>query len=157
LFPTVKKRLKGTGSSKKVTDNIKTYIKEESYWGSFYKKGFDKAEFPWKYICTYGLSLLREDFNSIGFFGKTFLFYGFEDVDLGWRLLKKNKKALLSDIVVFHQSSEEEGPASYFYPLFRHSQLLKTAKIFFYRHLDTEIYKALRVYMRQERPLSYFL
>lgn len=158
LFPTAAKELKSPGDSKKKADNIKTYIKEESYWGDFYKKGFDKAESPWKYICTYGLSLLREDFNSIGGFGKTFLFYGFEDIDLGWRLLKKNKKALLSDIVVFHQASEEEGaPSSRLYPLFRQSQLLKTAKIFFYRHLDTEIYKALRVYMRQERPLSYFL
>ena len=134
---------------------IETYIEEESYWGSFYKKGFDKVEYPWKYICSYGLSLSRKDFNEVGGFGKAFLFYGFEDTDLGYRLLKKNKKALLSDIVVLHQA--DTNSMTWSYPLFRQTQLFKTAKIFFYRHLDPEIYKALKVYMRQERTLSYFL
>ena len=151
------KKLHGLDTVSLQAENIKAYIEEESYWGSFYKKGFDKVECPWKYICTYGLSLLRKDFNEVGGFGKAFLFYGFEDTDLGYRLLKKKKRAVLSDIIVFHQAGTESHSMNWSYSLFRQKQLFKTAKIFFYKHLDLEIYKSLKVYMRQERTPSYFL
>jgi len=131
----------------------KTYIEEESYWGSFYKKGFDGVTQPWKYVCSYGLSLSRKDFDEVGAFGKNFLFYGFEDTDLGYQFFKKKKKMLLSDTIVFHQ--KDSLSLNHFY--LRQKQLMKTAKIFYYRHLDSEIYKALKVYMRQERSLFYFL
>ena len=132
------------------------YIEDKKYWGDFYKKGFDQVKCPWKYICTYGLSLLKKDFENIGAFGKNFVFYGFEDIDLGYRMFKQNKKFLLSDIEVYHQAPvlTEKGNWNSF--LLRQRQLAKTAKIFFYRHLDPEIYKELITYMGQERPLSYF-
>ena len=131
------------------------YIEEKKYWGNFYNKGFDRVECPWKYVCTYGLSLSKKDFEELGAFGKNFIFYGFEDTDLGWRLFKRNKKFLLSDIKVYHQNSSAQT-GHWNSVLLRQRQLAKTAKIFFYRHLEPEIYEELSIYMRQERPLSYF-
>lgn len=131
------------------------YIEEKSYWGNFYKKGFDKVKIPWKYICTYGLSLSKKDFQSVGVFGKNFIFYGFEDTDLGYRLFKQSKKFLLSDIQVYHQApSQKQHRQS---PLYRHGQLSKTAKIFFYRHLEPEIYEEMKTYMTQPRGFYYYL
>ena len=132
------------------------YIEDKKYWGNFYKKGFDQVKCPWKYICTYGLSLLKKDFEKIGAFGKSFVFYGFEDIDLGYRMFKQNKKFLLSDIEVYHQAPAFTPKGNWNSFLLRQRQLAKTAKIFFYRHLDPEIYKELIIYMRQDRPLSYF-
>ena len=132
------------------------YIENRKYWGAFYKKGFEKVSCPWKYICTYGLSLSKKDFESAGAFGKNFIFYGFEDIDLGYSLFKKNKKFLLSDIEVYHQTPPAKTTGNWSYALLRQKQLAKTAKIFFYRHLEPEIYKELNIYMQQERPLSYF-
>ena len=132
------------------------YIEEKRYWGSFYQKGFDQVDCPWKYVCTYGLSLSKKDFVECGAFGKNFVFYGFEDTDLGYRLFKKNKKFLLSDIEVYHQASHDTPSKNWNYDLLRQKQLAKTAKIFFYRHLEPEIYKELNIYMRQELSLSYF-
>ncbi len=131
-------------------------IEEKNYWGPFYEKGFDKVQTPWKYICTYGLSLSKKDFQSVGAFGKNFVFYGFEDTDLGYRLFKKNKKFLLSDIKVYHQAPPKEQSMRLQNPLFRQRQLSKTAKIFFYRHLDPKIYEELKSYMIQERNFYYF-
>ena len=131
-----------------------SYIADKGYWGAFYQKGFDGVKYPWKYVCTYGLSLLKKDFEKFGAFGKNFLFYGFEDVDLGYRLFKNNRKFFLSDIKVYHQAPSGENQLNWF---LRQRKLFKTAKIFFYRHLDPEIYQALQVYMRQERARQYFL
>ena len=131
------------------------YIEEKNYWGAFYEKGFEKSRPPWKYICTYGLSLLKKDFMDYGRFKTNFIGYGFEDTDLGYRLYKANKRFLLSGIRCYHQPIERNRKEhkSFFK---RHNQLAKTAKIFFYNHLDTEIYEHLAVYMKQERGLSYF-
>ncbi len=131
------------------------YIEEKSYWGDFYQKGFSQVKPLWKYVASYGLSVSRESFQAVGGFGKSFIFYGFEDTDLGYKLFKQNKKFLLSDILAYHQppDGEERGHT----PWRRHIQLSKTAKIFFYRHLDPEIYEEMRVYMTQKRGFYYFL
>ena len=131
------------------------YIEDRRYWGAFYEKGFEKSRPPWKYICTYGLSLSKKDFTDFGRFGSHFAGYGFEDIDLGRRLYKAKKRFLLSDIACLHQppSKNRREHKSFFN---RQEQLSKTAKIFFYNHLDPEIYEELAVYMKQERGISYF-
>ena len=90
-----------------------------------------------------------------GRFNTNFTGYGFEDTDLGYRLFKAKKKILLSNISCYHQPPEKNRREHQSF-LKRHSQLSKTAKIFFYNHLDPEIYEQLTVYMKQERGLSYF-
>ena len=131
------------------------YIEEENYWGTFYKKGFQNSWPPWKYVCTYGLSLSKRDFMDYGRFNTNFTGYGFEDTDLGYRLYKAKKKFSLCDIHCYHQPPESIR-REHKNLLKRHVQLSKTAKIFFYNHLDPEIYEHLAVYMKQERGLSYF-
>ena len=133
-----------------------SYILQKNYWGAFYKKGFEKVKSPWKYVCTYGLSLPKKDFQAVGAFGKNFTSYGFEDVDLGYRLWKTGKKFLLSDIEVYHQAPPKEQNQSFQNPLYRYKQLSKTAKIFFYKHLDPEIYREMKNYMSQRRDFHYF-
>ena len=132
-----------------------SYIEEKHYWGAFYEKGFEGSFPPWKYVCTYGLSLSKKDFMDYGRFNTNFTGYGFEDTDLGYRLFKAKKKILLSNISCYHQPPEKNRREHQSF-LKRHSQLSKTAKIFFYNHLDPEIYEQLTVYMKQERGLSYF-
>ena len=131
------------------------YIEEEKYWGAFYQKGFEGSHPPWKYVCTYGLSLSKKDFMDYGRFNTNFTGYGFEDTDLGYRLYKAKKKLRLSDILCCHQPPERSRREHGSF-LKRHRQLSKTAKIFFYNHLDPDIYEHLTVYMKQERGLSYF-
>lgn len=131
------------------------YIEQQDYWGAFYEKGFKNARPPWKYVCTYGLSLSKRDFMDYGRFNTNFTGYGFEDTDLGYRLYKAKKKFSLCDILCYHQPPENTRREHK--SLFeRHNQLSKTAKIFFYNHMDPEIYEQLAVYMKQERGLSYF-
>lgn len=132
----------------------KNYIIKDSYWDNFYKKGFDQVKTPWKYVCTYGLSLRKKDFEELGAFGKNFIFYGFEDTDLGYRMLKKNKKLLLSKIDVYHQAPTKNQEKLNIF--LRHKLLSKTAKILFYKHLDPEIYEEMISYMTQHRGLYYF-
>ena len=138
-------------------DDLKknSYIEEKNYWGAFYKKGFKNSSPPWKYVCTYGLSISKKDFMKQGRFSTNFTGYGFEDTDLGYRLHKARKTLFLSDIHCYHQPPERNRREHKSF-LKRHSQLAKTAKIFFYNHLDPEIYEQLTVYMKQERGLSYF-
>ncbi len=130
-------------------------IEDKSYWGRFYETGFSKAKAPWKYVCSYGFSLSRQDFMEAGRFGRVFAFYGFEDTDLGYRLWKAGKRLRLSGLKVYHQPPEKKARRSGFFS--RHKALSRTAKIFFYRHLDPEIYRELKTYMRQERGIFYFL
>ena len=132
------------------------YIKESAYWKPFYDKGFEGVSAPWKYVCSYGLSLSKKDFIEQGRFGRTFVYYGFEDTDLGYRMFKAGKKLKLSRIQCVHQfipqSKREDGGAYK-----RRAFLSKTAKNFYLRHLDPLIFEELSSFMRQERGLSYFL
>ncbi len=126
------------------------YIEEKRYWKNFYDKGF-KIQNPWKYVCSYSLTLRKKDFLLAGAFGGNFIFYGFEDIDLGYRLFKQGKKIHLSEIKVYHQPSSSKRRS-----FIRQNELSKTAKIFFYKHLDPEIYEILRGYMSQGKDFSYF-
>ena len=133
------------------------YVKESAYWKPFYDKGFDGVSAPWKYVCSYGLSLSKKDFIEQGRFGRTFVYYGFEDTDLGYRMFKAGKKLKLSRIRCVHQfipqSKREDGGAYK-----RRAFLSRTAKIFYLRHLDPLIFEELCSFMRQERGfLGYFL
>ena len=139
-------------------DKLKSFIfiEDKRYWGTFYKKGFKGMTSPWKYTCTYGLSLLKKEFLEQGCFGKTFLYYGFEDTDLGYRLFKSGKKLLLSNINCYHQFVSGSRREDRKNPSLRNRLLSKTAKIFFYRHLDPMIFEELKAYMGQERGFRYF-
>jgi len=46
----------------------------------------DRAPLPWKYFTTNNSSVRREDLEAVGGFDEGFVTYGFEDLELAWRL-----------------------------------------------------------------------
>jgi glycosyltransferase involved in cell wall biosynthesis len=44
---------------------------------------------PWKYFSTNNASVRREDLVAIGGFDENFVYYGFEDLELAWRLVEE--------------------------------------------------------------------
>ena len=48
-----------------------------------------RGPLPWKYFSTNNASVLREDLLAIGGFDENFVYYGFEDLELAWRLEKE--------------------------------------------------------------------
>lgn len=123
------------------------FIPEDGYWHEFYSNNLPWNEIScgWKYVCTYGLTLSRELFCSIGWFRKTYMFYGFEDTDLGYRLFKKNKTFQLSSLKVYHLSQHDSRSEYSNSDALRQSLLSKTAKIFYRNYLDEEIYEHLKL------------
>jgi glycosyltransferase involved in cell wall biosynthesis len=131
-----------------------TYVLESRYWSQF----FDAANWEdlphcWKYTCTYGLSMHRDSFLKIGRFRRTFVFYGFEDTDLGYRLWKNGAKFHLDKSPLYHLWSEKENSEYRKSNWERHLILSKTAKIFFLNNLDFDIYEHLRNFMGNECSL----
>ena len=49
----------------------------------------DRGPLPWKYFSTNNASVMREDVLAIGGFDENFVYYGFEDLELAWRLEKE--------------------------------------------------------------------
>ncbi|MBY0316249.1 MAG: glycosyltransferase family 2 protein, partial [Bdellovibrionales bacterium] len=76
-----------------------TFIPEGGYWHRFYEEadkiGWGRIPQYWKYACTYALSIRKSHFKELGWFRKTYCFYGFEDTDLGWRAASAQSKFYL--------------------------------------------------------------
>lgn len=122
-----------------------TFIPEGGYWHNFYNNPvpWHERPTPWKFVCTYSLSLKREFFVNCGSFKKNYHFYGFEDTCLGLRSYKNNKKLHLSDLIVYHLFHADERSEYKNSDVHRAILLKKTAKIFFHNHLEPEIYTTL--------------
>lgn len=119
-----------------------TFIPEKGYWHEFYNNPLDwnSIDAAWKYVCTYSLTLSRQIFCDIGWFRKTYMFYGFEDTDLGYRLFKQGMRFKLSPMRVYHlfQHNERSEYSNSDYK--RQALLSKTAQIFYRNYLDKEIF-----------------
>lgn len=50
------------------------------------QKIMDRGPLPWKYFSTNNSSVRMEDLRRVGFFDEEFVTYGFEDLELGYRL-----------------------------------------------------------------------
>ena len=48
-----------------------------------------RGPLPWKYFSTNNASVRREDLLAVGGFDENFVYYGFEDLELAWRLEKE--------------------------------------------------------------------
>ena len=118
-----------------------TYIKGGNYWQNFYQcENWADLPAPWKYTCTYSLSIKANNFKRLGWFKKTFCYYGFEDTDLGLRAYKAQLKFHLSSNSIYHIACKKERDECSNSLRKRHQILSKTAQILFFNHLDTEIY-----------------
>lgn len=121
------------------------FVPEGGYWHQFYqqseKVGWNSLPDHWKYSCTYAFSLKRDLFKRIGWFRKTFCFYGLEDTDLGWRLGQGGETFFLEPTPVYHLYHESTR-SEFFNSFYRRQKLLKTtAEIFFYNNLSPDIYR----------------
>jgi glycosyltransferase involved in cell wall biosynthesis len=135
-----------------VDPHRETYVLEKRYWGPFFEaSSWQSLPFFWKYTCTYSLSLAAEDFKRAGWFRKTFVFYGFEDTDLGYRLWKAGKKFHLHPLVTYHLSSRTERREYRKSEFDRFLLLSKTAKIFYLNTLDPVVYRHFQSFMGGER------
>lgn len=125
---------------------------DEAYWESFIKSTRDwhLLPFNWKYVCTHSFSLKRDLFLEIGGFKRNFIFYGFEDTDLGYRLAKSGRKLHLLDLTVFHLFHENARSEFMNLNSLRHDLLSRTAQIFYLHHLDDDIFENLRGFMNPE-------
>lgn len=130
-----------------------TFIEEESYWKPFFdSQAWTDLENYWKYTCTYCLTLKREDFVQMGRFRRTFVSYGFEDTDLGYRFALANKRFHLSKNYTLHLTPHKTQSEYQHSQFIRHTLLSKTAKKFFLNHLDPKVFEHFQIYMGGEYP-----
>jgi len=126
-------------------------IADEPYWEWFIQqKDWHKLPYNWKYVCTHSFSLKKSLFWNLGGLKKNFIFYGFEDTDLGYRLVKRGFRLHLLDVEVFHMFHENVRSEFFNLNSLRHSLLSKTAQIFYLHHLDEDIYENLLGFMEPE-------
>lgn len=79
-------------------------ISQNSYWTEFYEstEDWNTRLVSWKYVSSYCLSIESQSFFQLGGFSSTFVSYGCEDVDLGFRIYNQNKQFFLSNEKVYH-------------------------------------------------------
>jgi glycosyltransferase involved in cell wall biosynthesis len=126
-----------------------TYIPAGNYWEDFYRCEipWNQIPFGWKYVCTYGLSVRREVFKSLGWFKKNYIFYGFEDTDFGYRAMKAGLKFYRSDIKCLHLYHETERSEFSNSEYWRYQLLKKSARTLFHNQLDPLIYEHFKRYV----------
>lgn len=135
-----------------------TFSTEDGYWEKFYAvKEWDKEPFFWKYTCTYGLSVPAKLFKRVGWIRKGFVFYGFEDVELGYRLAQVGSRFHLNETVTYHLFHKNERSEFHNSDYLRQALLAKTAQIFYLGRLEPEIFFHFRGLMKEQLPLSSLL
>lgn len=132
-----------------------TFFTEGGYWEHFYSlREWNKEPFFWKYTCTYGLSVPATLFKRVGWIRRGFVFYGFEDVELGYRLAKVGSRFHLNEMVTYHLFHRNERSEFHNSDYLRQMLLAKTAQIFYLGLLEPEIYFHFRGLMKEQLPLS---
>ena len=132
-------------------DEKKDCVADEPYWEDFLKsKDWHQMPYNWKYVCTHSFSIRKDLFWKLGGLKKNFIYYGFEDTDLGFRLVKRGYKLHLLDEKVYHMFHENTRSEFMNLKSLRHSLLSRTAQIFYLHHLDEDIYENLLGFMEPE-------
>ncbi len=135
-----------------------TFVPEGGYWEKFYEmadnKDWNELDNCWKYVCTHTLSLPRQLFLDVGWFRKNYIFYGFEDTDLGLRIYKGGCLLNLSECEVYHLFHKNERSEFQNSSFNRHLLLQKTAKVFFHNWLDPDIYLLFEGMLRDEMSIK---
>ena len=90
-----------------------TRSRSNNYFEDFQRETSDwnKVEFGWRYASTFCFSVKKEKFLSYGGFSKSYCFYGFDDVELGYRMFCQGEKfhLLKEDVyALFHEEKRSE-------------------------------------------------
>lgn len=138
-----------------VNAEVDTFSTEDGYWEKFYAlKDWGAEPFFWKYTCTYGLSVSAKLFKRVGWIRKGFVFYGFEDVELGYRLAQVGARFHLNETITYHLFHKNERSEFHNSDYLRQALLAKTAQIFYLGRLEPEIFFHFRGLMKEQLPLS---
>lgn len=129
------------------------FIEESDYWKAFFEtKNWMSMNYFWKYTCTYGLAVWKKDFIKAGRFQRTYVSYGFEDTELGYRLAAQGCQFQLNPLPFYHLTSYSSS--EYQHSKIKRFRLLsRTAKQFFLNTLDLEVYHLLQNFMGGENRI----
>lgn len=98
-----------TQSSLEKIDPARHTYREDDYWEGFKSaRAWSDLLDYWKYSCTYCFAVSRKSLRDSGPFDPQFMMYGFEDVDLGFRLFKKGLRFGFIEQPVFHLFPRKE-------------------------------------------------
>lgn len=135
-----------------------TFSTEDGYWERFYSTAvWGNEPFFWKYTCTYGLSVSARLFKRVGWIRRGFVFYGFEDVELGFRLARAGARFHLNEIVTYHLFHKNERSEFHNSDYLRQSLLAKTAQIFYLGLLEPEVFYHFRGLMKEQFEIGDFI
>ncbi|MCB0407725.1 MAG: glycosyltransferase [Bdellovibrionales bacterium] len=120
---------------------------QSSYWEEFKcADNWEDLYNYWKYTCTYGLSISRKTIQKLGPFRSDYIFYGFEDVDLGYRLFQIDGRFKLHKSPVYHLFPDEKH-SFHFDADKRFQALSRSASIFFHKNMDLNFYFDLKGFL----------
>lgn len=118
------------------------FYKDEPYWEDFKaNESWSQLWHYWKYTCTYSLSLRKSLFEKVGWFATDFFCYGFEDVDLGYRLHLAGARFHLNQNPVYHLYPERKTFNYHFDYKERQQALTLSARVFYRLRLDPIIFR----------------
>jgi glycosyltransferase involved in cell wall biosynthesis len=120
------------------------FYRESSYWEDFKRNSdWNALKNFWKYTCTYCLVLKRDDFHHVGGFKAKFNTYGFEDVDIGYRLARLGRRFHLSKMPAYHLFPVPTDHSQHFDIKKRQRSLALSCRQFYFMNLDADIYRDL--------------
>lgn len=117
-----------------------------AYWEQFQMRenSWMDLEHPWKWTSSFCLALSRRNFDEVGPFKKSFVHYGFEDTEFGFRLFQAGKKFDLLPVNTYHLH-QPDSHSEYANKAVEKERLLGiSAERFFRHHPRKEVYAALR-------------
>ena len=106
--------------------------------GFYERQNWPQEQNPWKYFITYCLSIRRETFMKAGGFRTNYISFGYEDLDLGNRILQITKRLKLINQNVYHLYHFNSGSEYTLDADRRFFQLALTSRIFFAQNLLTD-------------------
>ncbi|HRO67543.1 MAG TPA: glycosyltransferase [Pseudobdellovibrionaceae bacterium] len=123
-----------------------TLLGPGAYWETFQTEDRPWAlqETPWRWTSTFCLAMSRELFERTGGFKKTFLTYGFEDTELGYRLHRAGARFHLLPVPLYHLHQPESRSEYGNDPRKKTRLLRRSADRFFRHHPHRELYEALK-------------
>lgn len=123
-----------------------TYAVDHGFWIDFLSdsRPWNDIESGWRYVCTHSLSVRAETFKNVGWFRKTFAFYGYEDSELGYRLWQHGARFKRNDHVVYHLYHADARSEFNNSHLRKLMLLANTAPIFYVNTLDNDVYDKLK-------------
>lgn len=112
---------------------------QDAYWSEFYDNttNWNERVASWKYVSSYCLSIQSQLFFEVGGFSSSFVSYGCEDVDLGYRLYASKKIFHLSDDKVFHLQPRQDR-SEFNYDSTARQSLLRRAFYYLYKRSYSE-------------------